>query len=51
MDSASGSSYAIIVGPKEAAEDSILLRNMKDGKQSDIKIDDLLSDPKTILKS
>ncbi len=51
MDSASGSSYAIIVGPKEAAEGSILLRNMKDGKQSDIKIDDLLSDPKTILKS
>ena len=50
MDSASGSSYAIIVGPKEAAEDSILLRNMKDGKQSDIKINDLLSDPKTILK-
>jgi len=50
MDSASGSSYAIIVGPKEAAEGSILLRNMKDGKQSEIKIDDLLSDPKTILK-
>jgi len=50
MDSASGSSYAIIVGPKEAAEGSVLLRNMKDGKQSEIKIDDLLSDPKTILK-
>jgi len=51
MDSASGSSYAIIVGPKETAEGSILLRNMKDGKQSEIKIDELLSNPKTILKS
>jgi histidyl-tRNA synthetase len=51
MDSASGSSYAIIVGPKEAAEGSILIRNMKDGKQSEIKIDDLLSDPKKILKT
>lgn len=51
MDSASGSSYAIIVGPKEAAEGSILLRNMNDGKQSEIKIDELLSNLKTILKS
>ncbi len=49
MEYASESSYAIIVGPKEYAGDSIVLRNMKDGKEITIKINNLLESLSSIL--
>lgn len=51
MEAASNSTYCVIVGPKELAEDSILLRNMKDGSENKVHIKNLLADPKTILKT
>ena len=49
MESAAESIYSIIVGPKELAQDSVLLRNMKDGVESMVHINNLIADPKTIL--
>ena len=49
MEAAADSSYSIIVGPKELAQDSVLLRNMKDGIENTVHIKNLLADPKTIL--
>jgi histidyl-tRNA synthetase len=49
MEIAADSSYSIIVGPKELAQDSVLLRNMKDGIENMVHIKNLLADPKTIL--
>jgi histidyl-tRNA synthetase len=42
MDNASDSSYSVIVGPKELEEKNIVLRNMKDGKEQVIPIENLL---------
>ena len=42
MDNASDSSYSIIVGPKEFEEKNVVLRNMKDGKEQIIKIENIL---------
>ncbi len=42
MDNASDSSYSVIVGPKEFEEKNIVLRNMKDGKEQIIPIENLL---------
>ncbi|HSB49737.1 MAG TPA: histidine--tRNA ligase [Nitrosopumilaceae archaeon] len=49
MEYAAESAYAIIVGPKEYADDSIVLRNMKDGKENTIKINNLLESLSSIL--
>ncbi len=49
MEYASDSTYTIIVGPKEYAEDCVILRNMKDGKENKIPIDNLLASLKSIL--
>ena len=49
MESASDSNYSIIVGPKEYEEDSILLRNMKDGSENKVHIKNLLAEPETVL--
>ena len=49
MEAASDSKFAIIVAPKEFAEKKLVLRNMSDGTETQISIDDLISDPKSIL--
>ncbi len=49
MEVAADSSYSIIVGPKELAQDSVLLRNMTDGVENMVHIKNLLADPKKIL--
>ena len=49
MEYAADSTYTIIVGPKEYAEDCVILRNMKDGKENKIPIDNLLASLKSIL--
>jgi len=49
MESASESKFAIIVAPKEFASKSLILRNMEDGKEKQIQVDDLLKNPKSVL--
>ena len=49
MESASESKFAVIVAPKEFASKSLILRNMEDGKEKQITVDDLLKNPKSIL--
>ncbi|MBI2006471.1 MAG: ATP phosphoribosyltransferase regulatory subunit, partial [Nitrosopumilales archaeon] len=49
MESASKSKFAVIVAPKEFASKSLILRNMEDGKEKQIQVDDLLKNPKPIL--
>jgi histidyl-tRNA synthetase len=49
MESASESKFAVIVAPKEFASKSIILRNMEDGKEKQITVDELLKNPKSIL--
>lgn len=50
MDMASNSKYVIIVAPKEYGEKSVLVRNMKDGSERQVKLDSLLSDPLSSLQ-
>ena len=49
MESASESKFAVIVAPKEFASKSLILRNMEDGKEKQITVDELLKNPKSIL--
>ena len=49
MEHAGDSTFAVIVGPKEFAEDSIVLRNMKDGKENTMKINNLFESISSIL--
>ena len=49
MEHASDSTFAVIVGPKEYADDSVVLRNMKDGKENTMKINNLLESIGSIL--
>jgi len=49
MESASESKFAVIVAPKEFSSQSLILRNMEDGKEKQITVDDLLKNPKSIL--
>ncbi len=49
MDNASDSKYCIIVGPKELEEGKIVLRNMKDGTETQVNIETITDDPKSIL--
>ena len=49
MESASESKFAIIVAPKEFSSKSLILRNMEDGKEKQITVDELLKNPKLIL--
>lgn len=50
MDMASNSKYVVIVAPKEYGEKSVLVRNMKDGSEKQVKLDSLLSDPLSSLQ-
>ena len=49
MESASESKFAVIVAPKEFSSKSLILRNMEDGKEKHIPVDELLKNPKSIL--
>ncbi len=49
METATDAKFAIIVAPKEIAEHKIILRNMTSGEETQIVIDDLISDPQSIL--
>ena len=49
MESASESKFAVIVAPKEFSSKSLILRNMEDGKEKQITVDELLKNPKPIL--
>ncbi|MEK6957111.1 MAG: His/Gly/Thr/Pro-type tRNA ligase C-terminal domain-containing protein, partial [Thermoproteota archaeon] len=49
MESASESKFAVIVAPKEFSSQSLILRNMEDGKEKQITVDELLKNPQLIL--
>jgi len=50
MESSSESKFAIIVGPKEFAENQVVLRNMQDRSEKQISIDELIQNAGSILK-
>lgn len=50
MEIASNSKRVIIVAPKEYADDCIIVRNMEDGSEKQVKIDVLLNDVKSNLQ-
>jgi histidyl-tRNA synthetase len=49
MEIASGSKYVIIIAPKEYSDNSVIIRNMRDGSEKQVKIDDMLNDVKSNL--
>lgn len=49
IEQASESKYCIIVAPKELEQSKVVLRNMQDGTESEIEIEKLTDDPKSIL--
>ena len=49
MEIASNSKYVIIVAPKEYADNSVIIRNMKDGSEKQVKIGVMLNDLKSSL--
>ncbi len=49
IEQASESKYCIIVAPKELEQSKVVLRNMEDGTESQIEIEKLTEDPKSIL--
>jgi len=50
MEVASHSKYVIIVAPKEYATNSVVVRNMRDGSEKQVKLESILNDPKTNLQ-
>ena len=50
MEVASNSKYVIIVAPKEYADNFIIIRNMRDGSEKQVKIDVMLNDLKSSLQ-
>jgi len=49
IEQASESKYCIIVAPKELEQSKVVLRNMQDGTESQIEIEKITDDPKSIL--
>jgi histidyl-tRNA synthetase len=49
IEQASESKYCIIVAPKELEQSKVVLRNMQDGTESQIEIEKLTDDPRSIL--
>lgn len=49
IEQASESKYCIIVAPKELEQSKVVLRNMQDGTESQIDIEQLTDDPQSIL--
>ena len=50
MEVASHSKYVVIVAPKEYAANSVVVRNMKDGSETQVKLESILNDPKSSLQ-
>jgi histidyl-tRNA synthetase len=50
MEIASNSKYVIIVAPKEYTDNSVIIRNMRDGSEKQVKIDVMLNDLKSSLQ-
>jgi len=50
MEIASYSKYVVIVAPKEYATNSVVVRNMKDGSEKQVKLESILNDPKSSLQ-
>jgi histidyl-tRNA synthetase len=50
MEVASNSKYVIIVAPKEYANNLVIIRNMQDGSEKQVKIDTMLNDIKSSLQ-
>ncbi len=48
MDAAKDAKFAIIVAPKELEESKVVLRNMKDGTESQIEMETLTEDPASV---
>ena len=49
IEQASESKYCIIVAPKELEQSKVVLRNMQDGTESQIEIEKLTEDPRSVL--
>jgi len=49
MENSSGSKFSIIFAPKEFAEKNVVLRNMVDRTEKHISLDELITDPKSVL--
>jgi len=49
MENSSNSKFSIIFAPKEFAEKNVVLRNMVDRTEKQISLDELITDPKSIL--
>ncbi len=50
MEAASNSKYVVIIAPKEYADNSVVIRNMKDGSERQVKLETILNDPKSSLQ-
>ncbi len=50
MDMATDSRYVIIVAPKEYAEKSVVVRDMKDGTEKQVSLESILNDPCSSLR-
>ncbi len=50
MEMASSSRYVIIAAPKEYADNSVIVRNMEDGSEKQVKIESVLSNPRFSLQ-
>ena len=49
MEDSSHSKFCIIFAPKEFAEKNVVLRNMMDRTEKQISLDELITDPKSVL--
>ncbi len=49
MDAASNARFAIIVGPQELEQGTVVLRDMKDGTEGTIELEKLTEDPNSVL--
>lgn len=49
METATDAKFVIIVAPQELAEHKVVLRNMLNGEEAQIIIDELISDPRSVL--
>jgi histidyl-tRNA synthetase len=48
MENASGSKFAVIVAPKEYSSNQVVIKNMTSGKETNISVDSLFSDSKSL---
>jgi len=49
MEAASEAKFTIIFGPKEFEDGAVIIRNMDSGNEVNVKIMDLIADPKSYL--